>query len=244
MKFSMDDWSALYLSETNNDHAPIDDLSAQRLQTTFANFRKRVSEKYKKCQRKLNRLYTDPWLKEKLDITVSFIAPPKINKGKGAPRKKFSDLGQDSRRKIFKNTTAGKCINQLISAVEYKARLMKKNDLCFILKRLKNDNNSATELRKLLTEKKPIPEAYSPKEAVALMLENSLSRKTYQALRRGAKQKNHGNLYPTYNSCLAEKKNTYPDAIKIGEYHKHDSVVLMTFLCDLRDRQTVRQTER
>ena len=47
MKFSVDDWSALYLSETNNNHGPIDDLSAQKLQMTFANFRKRSQKSIK-----------------------------------------------------------------------------------------------------------------------------------------------------------------------------------------------------
>ena len=159
-------------------------------------------------------------MKEEIHITISFIDPPKRNKGKGAPKKNFIDLAHDSKRKVLKNITAGKCLNQLIGAVEYKARMTKKNDLSFIMKMLKKDNTVATKLRKLLTEKKVTPENYSPKEALSLILENSLSKKTYQALRQGAKDKNHGDLYLPYNECRTEKKNTYPNSVEIGEYHK------------------------
>ena len=219
-KLNAHEWGLLYLRETKNDHAPIDDLSAERLKVIFSSFQKRVLEKYRKNHRILTRLYADPWLKEEIQITISFIDPPNRNRGKGAPRKNFTDLAHDSQRRVLKNVTAGKCLNQLISAVEYKARMSKKNDLSFIMKMLKKDNTLATKLRKLLTEKKATPDNYSPKEAVALILENSLSKKTYQALRQGARDKNHGDLYPPYNACREEKKKTYPDSVEIGEYHK------------------------
>lgn len=62
---------------------------------------------------------------------------------------------------------------------------------------------------------------YSPDEALALFVNAKLTRRSYQAIRKGPKSKggkNKKSLYPSYDEVLAAKKRCYPAGIEITEH--------------------------
>ena len=71
-------------------------------------------------------------------------------------------------------------------------------------------------MRKLISDKPTGPTEYTSEEALSLLVENDLTKHSYQNLRSSAKRKN-ADIYPPYNEVREAKRKCYPDNISITE---------------------------
>lgn len=93
----------------------------------------------------------------------------------------------------------------------------KKNpDLKYVLNFTLISPSRPTKVRKLISNPVKTQEAYTPDEALSLLLETDMTKQSYQTIRTMAKHKNV-EIYPSYNEVREAKKKCYPGNITIKE---------------------------
>lgn len=123
----------------------------------------------------------------------------------------------------------------LVHAATVSAKKAKQPDVSFILKKTLNAPGTSTEIRKKLSIPEPIP--MTPDEALAVLIEDRLSKHQYMKMRLRNKKRN-SDIYPTYQRLLDAKLKCRPSGVHISETvaqvplqnlldHTVDRIVLM-----------------
>lgn len=129
-------------------------------------------------------------------------------KGRGRPKKSFDKLSVITKRHNAKKLLEQFSIEELDFTLE---KGLKSSGFCDAAKLIKNVMKTpsiASKYIKSSANQKVIID-YTPEEALALMVDMKLSKRQYQLMYFGAKEKNSC-IYPSYGEILKAKKRCYP----------------------------------
>lgn len=142
----------------------------------------------------------------------------------GRPMKNFNDLSDRAKRKRTENLRAAVGTDELVSAAISSLHVNGQRAAADVVAEATQFSPMRpVKMKQQLKEKKGKKEGtpYTPEEALAMYIDNRLSKKTYLNLRKGAQLKGYGDMYPSYHKLLEAKKRCYPEGIKITESGKH-----------------------
>lgn len=206
----------------------------KKMSKTIKSFLYRLRERWDKCGRYHDYFIRDnnEWLKKELSFdseVISFLdeneatnREPQLEEetaGTSArgrpPVPEWDNLSKRSKRRKAQELLEGSQPEELIFAASQ--GVYKKNaNLKYVLKFAMQTPSRPAKIRKLISEKKTEPSKYTSEEALSLLVENGLTKQSYQNLRSSAKRK-HAYIYPPYNEVREAKRKCYPDDISITE---------------------------
>ena len=102
----------------------------------------------------------------------------------------------------------------ITAAASYAASKTGKRDLAFMLREVLRSPSRPSKFRRLIETKPTTNTAYTLEEALALILDLSLSKQQYITLRLGAKCRN-ADIYPSYNNVLQFKQTCRPPSSSV-----------------------------
>ncbi|XP_020712608.1 uncharacterized protein LOC110117565 [Ceratitis capitata] len=135
---------------------------------------------------------------------------------KGRPRLPYSDAGSRLKRKmatdlanIEENNTSF-----LVHAASISAKKEKMSDTTFVLKHSISTSSASTEIRKKLIFSEPVP--LTPIQALAFLIDNSLTKAQYNGM-RALNKTQFSNNYPSYNKVSEAKLACRPAGVHVTE---------------------------
>lgn len=137
----------------------------------------------------------------------------------GRPPKPFHELKPRAQRKRTETIRAAFTAEELCSAAASSLHIEgKKAAAELVLQSTKFSPFRPVKLRRIIKrsekEEKGIP--YTADEALALYIDCRLTKRDYNLIRKGARERCH-NLYPSYDEIIAAKKLCYPEGTKASE---------------------------
>ena len=142
-------------------------------------------------------------------------SPPNSPKKRGRPTLNPEDEKCRSGQYAEASKTVGdNTIEKMLFAAMTKASKDGLNDLHFVLKMLYEEPavNGSLFRNSMVAYNKPAPSAYTPEEALVIIIELGLTQRGYKKLRKKAKNKGT-NIYPSYEVVLKCKKSLEPENI-------------------------------
>ena len=184
---------------------PEETLDCVALKQQMKTFVSRLREKYKKYNRKFDRLISNEndWLDKNLEI-IRVQEPTKA--GPGRPKKEWNETA-DRTKRLRVSMLASEEPEPLALAAIKSAKQANKTDLASSLKKCVNNDTENT---------KAVPKMMSPEEALALKVQCNLSNDAYQMIRNSACEHN-ANIFPSLHNILKVKYESYPDNLTITE---------------------------
>lgn len=194
-----------------------DDRVRKTLKILYANYMAR----WRKTNRNKSQFESkfSSWLEVKISFRTGEVdAIPSTSSGKrGRPKKPFEDAKERTKKKIIKTEADRLSTPQAVGVLSSRLR-RKGNRAGSASVRLfgsATPKSSKGMYSKLKSEERII-NSFSPEEALSLLIDCKMSRKSYNLLRAASKKKGH-NIYPQYHNLLEAKKLTYPKNIKAEE---------------------------
>lgn len=169
----------------------------------------KISNKYKKCQRKSERFLVENsvWLNDNITLPEELLQnhQPTISQV-GRPNKSFDQCNLKVQKRKIKDLLASKTPKELTLAAELSLRASGNRDAASIVRDVSLTPSIATtffkKAKKLYAKPEP---TLSPNSALALIVDAKLSVHQYNTMKQQAKNVN-SNLYPSYKKVQEAKK--------------------------------------
>jgi len=172
----------------------------------------KISDYWLKAKRNLNQFKRrhSSWLSSQTEISIK-----KRLGSVGRPALTYLSKRHRSQRKEASDLASFKAgnVRLLIQAASAAARKRAQPDLAYVLKLLALSPEKAKFIRKVLSEPIAKPTKVSANEALALLLDQGLTKQQYVAVREQTKN----NIYPLYKEVADQKKNCRPSELQISE---------------------------
>jgi hypothetical protein len=149
---------------------------------------------------------------EMLSQNIPDISPSEGIKRKGRPTLGWDEKSDIRKRALVKDLSdelSEKPLKMLLAVAAKSAKSESNDNISFILNQLISDPSTAAKLVACLKEKPKEMQAYTPEEALSLIINQNLTVDTYNVLRKEAKSRGHA-LYPPYYQVLAMKESCRP----------------------------------
>ncbi|XP_039150315.1 uncharacterized protein LOC120285016 [Drosophila simulans] len=152
----------------------------------------------------------------KITIVVSDFENSNIPQQMGRRNLSYQNAGERLKRKLASNlaSESDHDTSLLIHAATVSARKECKRDVAFVLKETLKTPEFPSESRMQIQCQKPTP--LSPDEALAYLLENTLTKQQYISTRLLNKSHN-SDIYPPYNEVIEAKLQCRPEGIEVME---------------------------
>jgi len=214
-------------------------INETRLKEKARMFSVNLSVLWQKCHRKIDK-FTEKyanWMEGNLSLDLignKSIAKPK-KKLAGRPKITFSLKGTRGQRKDAAALSTAQKHNSklLIQAASIASRRQGFIDLAAVLKVLALSPTKAKTIRTFLSNSVKTYVRSTAEEALALILDQSLTKDQYCAIREDAKTRN-AYIYPHYKMVAEKKKHCRPENITITD------TIAKVALQDLLDHTTAR----
>lgn len=170
--------------------------------------------------------------KDWLDITLTFdiahnVAPRAtadnaldcLNRSRGRPQKQFDQCTTQQKRRRIKHILEASTSQELSFATQVSLRAEGKRDAATVFKHVLSPSASpkrANKTKKRLATTDCLPIKMTKEKALAMYVDNKLTKDTYIDIQQTAKSHN-ANIFPPYNTLLEAKKACYPKDIEITE---------------------------
>lgn len=136
---------------------------------------------------------------------------------RGRPKKKYEDAKERTKKKIIKRESDRFSTPQAVRVLS--SRLRRKGNragaACVKLFSSTSPRSSKGIYRNIKRVKNVIT-PFSPEEALSLLIDAKLTKKSYNTIRSAAKEKG-ANIYPSYSKLINAKKLAYPNNISTTE---------------------------
>ena len=182
-----------------------DVCSAAEVEKEISRFLSKLRDKWNSCYRNalvFENKYSS-WLEQNFVLPCSLPNTPvdKPSKSGGRPKCAFEEASDRSKRRKAQQIRLSHSPNELLQATVMSLRAEGKSVEAKVVQSLAHDDGQ-----------KP----YTADEALALLLDTSLTKASYQLLRNQAIERGY-NLYPSYNTLREAKLRCYPEHIEVDE---------------------------
>ena len=161
---------------------------------------------YQKHHRKLERI-PSTWLDSKIKFEwPTSDTPPSV----GRKKKELGECSNRTTRRKLADQFGDIQLNSKTTQLLHERTLHKEGKRT-MAKVIHEVSDNPSDYKHYTVAKTTPPQSYTPTEALALIVRNKLSKKTYQDLRNGSTERGL-QLYPTYNKIREEKTLCYPSA--------------------------------
>lgn len=153
---------------------------------------------------------------EESDVEMPFVADdaPK-NCNLGRPISPFAECSDSSKRRKTRHVREENSSEELVYATQMKLRQEGKSAAAKLCAQSTSSPEKAADILSKVSETKEC--AFSPVEALNVVVTADLSKSSYVFLRQAHREKGCY-MYPSYEQVLCEKKNCYPDGICVTEF--------------------------
>lgn len=144
---------------------------------------------------------------------------------RGRPKKLFSTSAKRSQLAKVVCLSNNNSPEQLTRAAQRSYRLVGKRMVADVIeKATKSSPRTLKKMKAVSSHESKGYKSYAPEEALAMIIDLDIRKQQYISLRKGALDRGV-NLYPSYDSVLAKKKECYPAA---------SSMVVTETLCEIK----------
>lgn len=193
-----------------------DDAYNEKMNAKVLNFTTVLEKKWSESKRTYDRFIekNSEWLKK------NFILPTdneSSSKSVGRPKTNFNECAERTKITKVKHLVKSYTSPELSFAASAKYQLSGKRCVSQLFKESVKSPNRAKKIMNSYTcveDKKPIP--YSIDEALALLMDNKLTKQQYVNIRISSKKRNC-DIYPPYDDIITGKKKCYPNNVEITE---------------------------
>lgn len=176
--------------------------------------------KWKQCHRIHDRLIKNhhDWLNEEFKVPNIQGDQQPLSKEpvSGRPKKDFKISSLRSKQRSVKTLVKNLSPEQLSFATESSLVMSGKRRAAKVMKLALE--SSPRSLKRMQQSKSNTPSftPYTPVEALALIVDTSMTKEDYLKVQRGAKARG-ANIYPAYNQILQIKQTCYPENVTISD---------------------------
>lgn len=209
------------LSKLGKNVDNLNDKNLDRLKLALSTLKTKRNIRFNAACRKTDRFLSKnkDWLDS--EFVVPDFIPKKIKISTGRRPLDYTDKSNRSKRREISAISSSNAHDpqRLILAARHAATVSKKNDLKIVLNDLTKSPSRVTKIRKLMhTEETPII-MKTPLEALVFLLDQSLSKEVYNAIRRECLMSG-ANIWPAYDKLRETKSLLRPskDTIVINEH--------------------------
>lgn len=209
-----------YIKQKLNGNGWSEDYE-KKVMFQISNFTAVLSRLWKKCTRNINKFHelNKEWLKKDivLPAAIPTVALSSMPCQVGRPQKLFEDCSDRSKRRKIQPLIKSYTSPEILFAAKSKLHKAGNRTTIGLLNETLASPKRGIKIKKAYMSSLSIStKQYDTDEALALLLDNGLTKQQYMNIRKSAKQRNV-NLYPGYDNVLAEKKKCYPNGIHVTE---------------------------
>lgn len=217
----MDSVLTYILSKLGKNINDLDKENLDRLKLALSTLKAKRNIRFNAASRKTDRFLSKnkDWLDS--EFVIPDFIPKKIQTSTGRRSLDYTEKSDRSKRREISAISSNNSHDpqRLILAARHAATVSKKNDLKTVLDDLSKSPSRANKIRKLMQTKETLIIKKTPLEAVIFLLDQSLSKETYNAIRRECKMSG-ADIWPAYNKIRETKSLLRPskDTIIINEH--------------------------